>query len=145
MILTNRGYIVQDFVAYKYNEIKNGILREINKILNLLDKRNEIFKDFFNFIENIKLENNNNIKAEIIEKIKYIKIKYEEKLINEKQENLENEIKLILNTKKDIDFDKYNLSFSEFNKVEEENYTRKSFYNRFAIYRRFSKRICRYI
>ncbi len=101
-------------------------LREINKILNLLDKRNEIFKDFFNFIENIKLENNNNIKAEIIEKIKYIKIKYEEKLINEKQENLENEIKLILNTKKDIDFDKYNLSFSEFNKVEEENYTRKS-------------------
>lgn len=33
MILTNRGYIVQDFVAYKYNEIKNGILREINKMM----------------------------------------------------------------------------------------------------------------
>lgn len=24
---------MQDFVAYKYNEIKNGILREINKMM----------------------------------------------------------------------------------------------------------------
>lgn len=33
MILINRGYTVQDFMVYKYNEIKNGILKEIDKMM----------------------------------------------------------------------------------------------------------------
>ncbi|MFW2599608.1 hypothetical protein [Aliarcobacter butzleri] len=90
-------------------------LKEINKILNLLDKKNEIFKDFFNFIENEKLENRDKIK----ENIKNIKQEYENKLVNETEEELKNEITSILKIKEKIDFDKYKLNFSDFKKLEE--------------------------
>lgn len=99
------------------NDLKKELsdLKEINKILNLLDKKNEIFKVFFNFIEDKELE----YKDEIKENIKKIKLEYEKKLANETEEELKKEIHSILKIKEKIDFDEYKLDFFNFKRLEE--------------------------
>ncbi|AXK48567.1 hypothetical protein [Aliarcobacter trophiarum] len=97
-------------------------LKEIIKILDLLNKKNEIFKDFFNFIKNVKLEN----KDEIKKNIKNIKKKYKEKLANETEEELKNEIISILGIKKEIKFINYKLEFSKFKELKKESLTQEN-------------------
>ena len=97
-------------------------LKEIIKILDLLNKKNEKFKDFFNFLKNVKLENKDLIK----ENIKNIKQEYKNKLANETEEELKEEINSILRIKKDIKFINYKLDLSNFKKLEQETLTQEN-------------------